>query len=434
MKYGFLFATIMASIISQGSAAQGILMTNIPAYQTTSNLAGLVYGFNVNTCRVMVCEYSAAALWWSKPLCNNLLTTIQTNGSWVTDITTAGTDTNATRIAAFVVSSNYSLPCVQGSNYLSTNIFNLAMATSIITRSNPTVSWLKFSGYDWWLKSNSTTVGPGPNIFSSSTNNAWVDAAGQLHLRITNRSNQWQCVELTSARTFGYGSYRFELNSSVNTLNQYIVLGMFTYSDDPTYNHREIDVECSRWNNPADVNNSQFVVQPGTNSNEKMRFLVAGNIANSTHVFGWQSNIINFQSQVGSYSPTPASSNIINSLASTQAIPLTGDETVHINFWLYQGHAPTDSNEAEVVIKSFQYVPLAQAPAIVSSNVFVHADKKFHFTYNTQPDRRYLVQATTNFLNWQNLDAILATNIVMDFFDTNTPSPNWQFYRAASLP
>jgi hypothetical protein len=69
---------------------------------------------------------------------------------------------------------------------------------------------LSFSGYDWWVKSSAGKVGPGPNYFSDSTNNVWTDSLGQLHLRITNRSNQWQCAELISARTFGYGSYRSE--------------------------------------------------------------------------------------------------------------------------------------------------------------------------------------------------------------------------------
>ena len=47
-----------------------------------------------------------------------------------------------------------------------------------------------FSGYYWNFKnSNENQVGPGPNKFASTPNNIWVDAAGMLHLKITNVNN-----------------------------------------------------------------------------------------------------------------------------------------------------------------------------------------------------------------------------------------------------
>ena len=61
---------------------------------------------------------------------------------------------------------------------------------------------------------------------------------------------------------FGYGSYRFELDSDINNLDPNVVLGLFTWSDDPAWEYRQIDIECSRWTNPADTDNSQFVVSP----------------------------------------------------------------------------------------------------------------------------------------------------------------------------
>lgn len=32
-----------------------------------------------------------------------------------------------------------------------------------------------FGGYDWCVKRSNRKVGPGPNYFSDSTNNVWVD-------------------------------------------------------------------------------------------------------------------------------------------------------------------------------------------------------------------------------------------------------------------
>jgi hypothetical protein len=171
--------------------------------------------------------------WVTKPTCAQPLTLIQPDGSWSADITTGGSDPLATRIAALLVSTNYSQPCVLGANVLPTNVFAQASASAVINRPYPGPRWLSFSGYDWWVKTSTGPVGPGPNYFSDSTNNVWLDGQGQLHLRITNRSNQWQCPELVSARTFGYGIYRFQLASPADNLNPNAVLGLFTWSDDP---------------------------------------------------------------------------------------------------------------------------------------------------------------------------------------------------------
>ena len=123
-----------------------------------------------------------------------------------------------------------------------------------------------------------------------------MDSQGNLHLRVTNRSNEWQCAEVVTDRTFGYGSYRFELGSVVDDLNPSVVLGLFTWSDDPAYTHREIDIECGRWADPGDVHNSQFVVQPWNLAGHLVRYTVPAGLTNSTHLFTWQTNRIDFQS------------------------------------------------------------------------------------------------------------------------------------------
>src|SRR6185437_12399116 len=51
-----------------------------------------------------------------------------------------------------------------------------------------------FSGYDWKVKASVGTFGPGPNFFSSSPTNVWVDTRGRLHLKITHRNGQFQCA------------------------------------------------------------------------------------------------------------------------------------------------------------------------------------------------------------------------------------------------
>lgn len=101
------------------------------------------------------------------------LTTIQSNGSWVADITTGGSDERATKIADLLVDTNYSEPCVLGQPALPSNVLAQAKAKAIVKCDDPNVRQIDFAGYQWFVKSSATPVGPGPNYFSDTTNNVW---------------------------------------------------------------------------------------------------------------------------------------------------------------------------------------------------------------------------------------------------------------------
>ncbi len=427
-----IFLALLA--LGQAAASPSLVITNLPAYGTTSNLAGLVSGVTFASYRVAAFIFVPGYGWVTKPTCGQPLTTIQPDGSWNADITTGGGDPNATRIAAFLVPSSFTQACVLGTSTLSTNLYSSAIASAVVTRPSPGVRFLNFSGYDWWVKTSAGLVGPGPNYFSDSTNNVWLDALGQLHLRITNRSNQWQCAELVSARTFGYGSYRFELASRVDNLNPNAILGLFTWSDDPAYTYREIDVECSRWGNAGDSNNSQFVVQPYIPPGHLARYPVPANQTNSTQLFVWQTNQVSFQSQRGFFTNNPAPGNLVTNWTYTLDIPRTGDENVRLNLWLMSGLAPTDNQEVEVIIHNFRFVPLGAARSASLDRIRFLGAGQFKFTLNGDPDWQYEVQASSNLLNWQGLTILQPTAYSIDF-QTNLPvgAPKL-FYRARTLP
>src|SRR5262249_29722144 len=132
--------------------------------------------------------------------------------------------------------------------------------TSLVYASAP--RQLSFSGYDWLVKQSADTrLGPGPNYFSDSPLSVWVDSAGRLHLRPERRSGRWYAAEVISVASFGYGTYRWYLDSPVDSFDPNVVLGLFTWSDDPAYNHRELDIEFARWGN-ASYANGQYTVQP----------------------------------------------------------------------------------------------------------------------------------------------------------------------------
>src|SRR5579859_4260149 len=66
---------------------------------------------------------------------------------------------------------------------------------------------IHFSNYDWQVRSD--TGGPGPNTWSDS--NAWVDANGFLHLKITQSGGSWSCAEINTIQSLGFGTYQFDV-------------------------------------------------------------------------------------------------------------------------------------------------------------------------------------------------------------------------------
>lgn len=214
---------------------------------------------------------------------------------------------------------------------------------------------ISFSGHTWSVKTSSGRVGPGPNYFSDSTNNVWVDAQGQLHLKITKSGARWYCAEVVSTQSFGFGTYRFYLNSPVDALDPSVVLGLFTWDDAPDYNHREIDIEMSRWG-VVKNQNAQYVVQPYNQSGNLFRWQEPAGLPQSTHTFQWLPASVLFQSFKG-INTDPAQS--IQQFNYTQgpSVPQAGGENARMNLWLYQGRAPTNKQPVEIVVNKFEFVP-----------------------------------------------------------------------------
>ena len=421
----------LVPVCLRGASPQ-ILLTNVPAFGSSTDLSGSVTGVNPSACAVAVFIFIPSAGWWSKPFCDPQLTVIHPDGSWTADITTGGVDNQATKITALLVATNYNQACVTGAGILPTNVTAQALASATVIREDPNLRWVSFSGYDWSVKTAPGMLGPGPNYFSDSTNNVWLDAQGQLHLRIMNVSNQWQCAEVMSARTFGYGSYRFELGSDVNAINLNAVLGLFTYGEDPGYAHREIDVECSRWSNSFDINNAQFVVQPYDTPGHWARYPVPGGLSDSTQLFTWETNKITFQSQRGPYAPNPAPGNLVTNWVYTLDVPQTGDEVVHLNLWLYNTVPPQGNVPVEFIIKSFQFVPLGTPQPAKLTGAARLAGGQVRFTINGQMDRRYQVQSSTNLHDWQYVSTVLATNTDTVFLGNVGGTKS--FFRTVTLP
>lgn len=218
---------------------------------------------------------------------------------------------------------------------------------------------INFSGYDWIAKSSSNMLGPGPNYFSNSPQNVWVDEKGQLHLKITYRDNKWYCAEIATTQPLGQGSYQFQILSGAASLGTYAVLGLFTWdASAPQLNHREIDIELSRWGDPRGFN-AQYAVQPWNHRGNRIRFDIDPRADSSTYAFTWSPQSVQFLSYRGiAQSPNPT--DIINqwSYAGPDTPPDGGATNARINLWLLGGHPPSNGQEIEVVFSSFQFIPL----------------------------------------------------------------------------
>jgi len=115
-----------------------------------------------------------------------------------------------------------------------------------------TVVKLQFSGYEWLIRAiPSSRNGP---THDYDPKNAYTDSKGALHLQITDRQGKWICSEVTLTKNLGYGTYLFTVED-VSHLEPATIFSAFTWDELPTDpNHREMDVEISRWGDPADEN------------------------------------------------------------------------------------------------------------------------------------------------------------------------------------
>jgi len=216
---------------------------------------------------------------------------------------------------------------------------------------------VRFAGHDWLVKgSGRERVGPGPNLFSDRETNVWVDDFGRLHLRVSRSGKRWYAAEVVSTESFGHGLYRFYLDTPTHALAPSVVLGLFTWNDDPAFAHREIDIEFSRWSDPANPVNAQYVVQPYDLPGNLVSFVQPA-LAPTTHTFDWQPSAVSFRSLVGFAREPSTPNDVIAEWTYDGDVPQAGGENARINLWMFRGEPPADGRPAEVIVSDFEFVP-----------------------------------------------------------------------------
>ena len=206
-----------------------------------------------------------------------------------------------------------------------------------------TVSW---SGHSWRIRPASWGGLPGPNRWSAR--NVTV-RDGILRLAITRTRGRWTCAEIQSVQSFGYGRYTFVVNSDLAHFDPWVVLGLFTYADDRSRAHNEIDIEVAKWGQRRDPTNAQFVLQPYRLRGHTQRITLPPRPP-YTMWFDWTPGRI-------SWGITDATGALLKA-SSRPTVFTPAGELVHLNLWLAEGHPPAGPTAVE--IGSFTHV----APAL----------------------------------------------------------------------
>ena len=284
--------------------------------------------------------FARAGLWWVQPFADRPFTEIR-GSSW------RGTTHPGNAYAALLVNPGYkpspttkTLPEVGG------NVLAVAVADSAAL-ARPAVKTLHFSGYEWEIRQTASEPGGARNLYDPA--NAMVDKKGYLHLRIAKKGNEWTSAEAILTRSLGYGSYSFVVQD-VSQLEPAAVLSISIW--DNTGPSREMDIETSRWGEP-NSKNAQYVIQPYYVPANVVRFMAPRGIL--TYSFLWEPGRASFHTVRGL--PLKAGSDSVAEHVFTSGIPSPGQESTHINLYVFDNKKNPLKHESEVIVENFEYLP-----------------------------------------------------------------------------
>lgn len=219
---------------------------------------------------------------------------------------------------------------------------------------------IRFAGEVWEVR---------PNGVGSPRNNRWcqanafVDADGRLHLKLTQLPNgRWCSAEVHSVRRMGFGTYQWQLDGRVDTFDRNVVLGLFHYptadvGGDAT---NEIDIELAKWGYP-DANGLNYTIYPRRADlpNTSVNFPIALEGTATTHRYIWSPTAIRLQATDGYYDDNRHPiADWTYAPKQPQARIAQRPMPVYMNLWTIA--APTDGKPVEIVIRDFRFTPAAE--------------------------------------------------------------------------
>lgn len=287
--------------------------------------------------------FSKSGVWWVQPDAQEPYTTVGAAGKW-SSFTHLGTE-----YAALLVDPGYRPPSqidtlpANGDGVVAVAAVNGGTATV------PLHKTVGFGGYEWIVRGAPSDRG-GKNAYDPQ--NAWTDDEGALHLRIASAAGDWTCAELSLTRRLGYGTYVFVVRD-VSHLEPAAVFSIFTWDGQAVdQNHREMDVEISRWGDPAGKN-AQYVAQPYYVPANVARFEAPPGVL--THSLRWEPGRAAFRTVRGA--GTSGGGALVAEHVFTSGVPSSGNELLRLNLYIFRRSPQALDKETEVVVERFEYFP-----------------------------------------------------------------------------
>jgi hypothetical protein len=273
--------------------------------------------------RVSVVVFSRVKGFSIQPGCKQTTVQPDASGFFSARITD---DLKATHYIALLVPRGFVPLCHTSEPRVPDYIEAQTIASDFRIRPKPREKVIHWSGFEFLVRE--WTGGPGNCIYDKR--NVRLDREGRLHLAVTRRKGVYTCAEVVLTRSLGgYGTYRLQVASGLDTLSPALVFGFFTYSSfSSRVANLEIDfAEVSRWGAPTDPLDAQFVVQPADTEGNLKRFSL--NQAPQPAFEGvWRRDKVAFRAFSES-SPLE-----VDWERSGSVRPM--DQTVHLNLWTYR--------------------------------------------------------------------------------------------------
>lgn len=307
---------------------------------STGLIAGRVTGARAG--QEIVIFARSGPQWWVQPATDQPFTKIRRDHTWSTS-THLGTE-----YAALLVDRGYSPPnTTQFLPHLGPSIFAVAEVKGL---GPPVVDkFIQFSGYQWKVRTASSDRGGFDNKFDAG--NVWTDHSGALHLRISPDPGRGTCAEVNLTRSLGYGSYRFVIKD-ISQLPPTVAFEMFTWDDLDVQEHKDMDIQLSRWGD-ATGKNAQYMIQPYYVPTNVVHFMVPSGAL--TFSFRWEPGKASFRTVEGSQDDPEGPA--VAQHVFTTGIPEPGGESVHLGFYIVGRGTNLVGNPVEVVVDKFEYLP-----------------------------------------------------------------------------
>jgi hypothetical protein len=290
--------------------------------------------------------YAHSGQWWVQPWPDHPFIPIKADSTWSTE-THLGFE-----YAALLVEPDYHpLPVMDLAPTQGGSVAVVTIVKGVGTPQFAPTGSLRFSGYDWSVRTIANDKGGMNNLFDPE--NAWTDTSGALHMQIKKKSGRWSCAEIYLNRTLGYGTYSVTVRDTSH-IDPAAVFTMYTFEDSAgEQRYREMDVEVSHWGDAANKNNAQYVVQP---------FYVPGNAfaftapsGTLTYVLRWESGHATFKTFRGR--SVGAGARLVSEHEFTSGIPEPGKAIPRLIFYVVASDKHPMQKPSEVVVEKFEYLP-----------------------------------------------------------------------------